>query len=282
VHVLPVSGHLPVERQPVTAGRLASVRAITFDFAGTLVRIDRSELHRAARVMAAEVAARLGPFDEEAFVAAWNEERERQFREDVPRFREVDLDERFARVLARMRGQPPPPADVPWDDDMAATLSDAAERRQAVDAYARAFVAVIPLDPAVEPLLAALARERTLGILSNWPLASAIESFVDAAGWRRHLSALVVSERVGTIKPHPAIFAAAEAALGVPDGAAILHVGDDWAADVVGAKRAGWRAAYLPDRTRDSPFPTSAPDGSVEADLILASLDDLRAAVGPR
>ena len=53
--------------------------------------------------------------------------------------------------------------------------------------------------------------------------------------WRRSSS----RQRVGTIKPHPAIFAAAREALGSPPPGAILHVGDDWAADVVGAKRAG-------------------------------------------
>ena len=57
----------------------------------------------------------------------------------------------------------------------------------------------------------------------------------------------------GTIKPHPAIFAAARTALGDPEPSAILHVGDDWAADVVGAKRAGWRAAWLASRPADSP-----------------------------
>ena len=38
---------------------------------------------------------------------------------------------------------------------------------------------------------------------------------------------------------------------------AILHVGDDWAADVVGASQAGWRTAYLRDRQHDTPLPTS-------------------------
>ncbi len=89
-----------------------------------------------------------------------------------------------------------------------------------------------------------------LAILSNWPLAATIDRYVEAAGWAPHLAAVVVSQRVGTIKPHPAIFAAARTALGDPEPAAILHVGDDWAADVVGAKRAGWRAAYLAVATR--------------------------------
>ncbi len=82
-----------------------------------------------------------------------------------------------------------------------------------------------------------------------------IDRYVEAAGWAPHLAAVVVSQRVGTIKPHPAIFAAAREALGEPDPRAILHVGDDWAADVVGARRAGWRAAWISSRPADSPLP---------------------------
>ena len=94
-----------------------------------------------------------------------------------------------------------------------------------------------------------------------------------------HLAAVVVSQRVGVIKPHPAIFAAARDALGSPPPGAILHVGDDWAADVVGAKRAGWRAAYLSSRPADSPLPGSERDGQVEADLELSTLADLEPAL---
>ena len=59
----------------------------------------------------------------------------------------------------------------------------------------------------------------------------------------------------------------------------ILHVGDDWAADVVGAKEAGWRAAYLETVAGSSPLPESRPDDRVRPDLRLAALLDLEAAL---
>ena len=188
---------------------------------------------------------------------AWDEERERQFREEVPQFREVDLAQRIVRILARLRGMAPPPPDGRWDDAAAARLSTADEVAWAVEVYSRAFVAALPPAPAAGALLERLARAYRLAILSNWPLAATIDRYVEAAGWAPHLAAVVVSQRVGTIKPHPAIFAAARAALGSPEPAEILHVGDDWAADVVGAKRAGWRAAWLASRPADSPLPGS-------------------------
>jgi FMN phosphatase YigB (HAD superfamily) len=116
-----------------------------------------------------------------------------------------------------------------------------------------------------------------LVILSNWPYAATIDRFADAQGWMPHLEAVIVSQRVGTIKPHPEIFRQAAAALAAPPDR-ILHVGDDWAADVVGAARAGWRTAYVRNRQGDTPLPTSAPDGEVVPDLVV---DDL-AEIGPR
>jgi FMN phosphatase YigB (HAD superfamily) len=259
------------------------IEAITFDFGNTLVPVDRSALAAVVASVADQAAARWG-ISRSSFLVAWAEERERQFREDVPRYREVDLAVRFRRVLARLRGMPPPASRETWDDQAAARVSTTEEIAEALDLYSGAFVRVIPPDPAISSTLERLAPDFRLAILSNWPLAAAIDAYVVAAGWASLLTAVVVSERVGTIKPHPAVFRAAETALAGPGerppaGRAILHVGDDWAADVVGASRAGWRTAFLRSRPVDSPLPTSEPDGAVEPDLVLDRLTDLEAAL---
>jgi HAD superfamily hydrolase (TIGR01509 family) len=256
------------------------LRAITFDFGNTLVAVDRAALRRVVEVTASAVVERLGPFDLAEFMAVWAEERERQFREEVPLFREVDLAERFARVLARLRGLEAPGPEDRWDQAMAAEMSTPAEIDWAVDTYSRAFVDALPPPAVVEPLLGRLARRYRLAILSNWPLAATIDRYAEAAGWTAHLDAIVVSQRVGTIKPQAAMFAAAATALGDPPPATILHVGDDWAADIVGAARAGWRTAYLHDRPSDSPLPSSVRDRSVEPDLEVADLAELEDRLG--
>jgi putative hydrolase of the HAD superfamily len=138
----------------------------------------------------------------------------------------------------------------------------------------------MPPRPEVGELLARLSPRYRLGILSNWPLAATIDRYAEAAGWMPHLADVTVSQRVGAIKPHPAIFAAARAALGSPRADRILHVGDDWTADVVGGKAAGWRVAYLLARPDDSPLPESDRDQSVTPDVELARLDELEAAAG--
>ena len=257
------------------------IEAITFDFGNTLVPVPAAGLRAVVETTATAMADRLGPFDRDEVRRIWVEERERQFREEVPQFREVDLAQRVVRILARLRGTPAPPADERWDDLTAAGRSSGDEAAWVVDVYSRAFVEALPPSPAAGPLLERLAPRYRLAILSNWPLAATIDRYAEAQGWMPHLRAVVVSQRVGTIKPHPAIFDAARAALGdpVPEPGAILHVGDDWAADVVGATRAGWRAAWLKGRPDDSPLPGSARDGEAEPDLELDRLEDLEPAL---
>jgi FMN phosphatase YigB (HAD superfamily) len=253
--------------------------AITFDFANTLVPVDRRGFRAVVERTAAESAGPCRIADPTAFVSAWDEERDRQFREDVPAGREVDLTERVARVLARLRGMAPPPAEARWDDPAAFERSTATERALVVEHYTRAFIHGMPPPPTVGAMLGRL-RDRglRLGIVSNWPLSVTIERYVAAAGWGPLLQAVVVSQRVGAIKPQPRIFAVAEHELGAP-GHAILHVGDDWMADVVGAKRAGWRAGFLRDQPQD--WPRQAVEGAdgIAPDLEIRHVADLEAAI---
>ena len=259
---------------------LRDVAAVTFDFGNTLVAVSRSGLQAVVERTADGVVAADPRIDRETFLHAWSEERERQFREEVPRFREVDLDQRLIRVYARLRGMVAPPADEPWDQVAAGRFSDPAEVARAIEVYSRAFVEALPPMHGAGEILRRLARERRVAILSNWPLAATVDRYADAHGWTDVLTAIVVSQRVGTIKPHPAIFGAALDALGGPAPASVLHVGDDWAADVAGAIDAGWRAAWIRTRPHDSPLPSSRPTDGHHPDLVLDDLEDLPLALG--
>lgn len=262
-----------------TAEVIGDIRAITFDFGNTLVRVSREGLRAVTERTAAEASTALGLGDATAFRVAWAEERDRQFREEVAAFREVDLRQRALRILARLRGMPSPAPHERWDDGAAAGLAEPAEVDAVVDTYSRAFVETMPPVEGSSKLLTGLAgRGFRLAILSNWPLAATIDRYAAAAGWDRHLAGIFVSQRIGTIKPHPAIFAFAAEALGIPPGE-ILHVGDDWAADVVGARGAGWRVAWLRGQQADTPLPTSARSGDLVPDLELDHLTDLASRV---
>jgi FMN phosphatase YigB (HAD superfamily) len=252
----------------------ASIAAVTFDFGNTLVPVGREGLRTVVEITGRAVIDRLGPFPFDEYLEIWAEERARQFREDVPQFRETDLVDRFVRVLARMRGMPAPPLDERWDQVAAAHRSTPDEIDWALEVYSRAFVEGLPPHPAAGRLLERLSADRAVAIVSNWPLAATIDRYVHAAGWAPFLGAIVVSQRVGVIKPHAGIFEEARRLLDVQPGA-ILHVGDDWAADVVGASNAGWRVAYVRDRPQDSPLPSSERDERVVPDLEIDDIGEL-------
>jgi putative hydrolase of the HAD superfamily len=263
-----------------------AIRAVTFDFGDTLVPVSAPAFRAVVRAAASDVVARLALGDREAFLAAWAEERDRQMREDVLEDgREMDMGRRFARLIARSRGMPAPSPDVRWDDAAVDAAVDPKEVAFALDAYRDRWVAGIPVPPGVDRVLAAVAVTRRVGILSNWPHTATIEAFVDHAGWRPYLSAVVVSADVGAIKPDPAIFRAAERALGMtgsPRGA-ILHVGDDPRADVAGARRAGWRAAWLHADNAGSPLPGAGRDpepGAPGPDVELDRLEQIVEVLG--
>lgn len=282
MHVLPVPRDLPVERGAVTAAPEEArprptihVGTVTLDFGNTLVRVDRPSLRTVIGRTTERLLERGTIEDGPAFLDAWAEERDRQFRDEVPQFREVDLAQRVVRVLARLRGMDPPGPAASWDDAAAATRTDPEEVAFSVEAYSAAFVAAIVPIPEVGAVMQRLAaRGFRLGILSNWPLASTIDRYVELQGWMPYLAAVIVSQRIGTIKPHPEIFRRAAEILESPPER-ILHVGDDWAADVVGASNAGWHVAYLRNRQADTPLPTSAPDGEVEPDLVIDELAEI-------
>lgn len=264
------------------AERLGAVRVVSFDFGNTLVPVDRAGLERVVARMARAVAGRAvaggaGTFSVEAFLRCWDEERERQLAEALAERRELDLRERIRRVLGRLRGATVPVDGRSWDEALLRRLVPPDEEAAALEAYTAAFVALLPPRAGADGVLERVARGRRLAVVSNWPHAPTIDRYVAAHGWDRFVSIVIVSDRVGAIKPDVAIFRAAEAALGLgpADRSTILHVGDDPLADVAGAKGAGWLAAYLRSRPEDSPLPLGVAAGGIAPDLELASLDEL-------
>ena len=257
-----------------------AIRGVTFDFGDTLVVVRRDDFRAVVAGMATDACAHLRLRDTDAFIRAWDEERARQMAEDVTAGREMDLGRRVARTAARMRGLEPPPADRPWDDAAVDAVVGPSEVAWTLDRYRDRWVARIAVDPGVTDVLRRLAEHRRLAILSNWPHAATLRAQVDAAGWSPYLTAVVVSSEVGAIKPAPEMFRAAETALGWPHAPAgsLLHVGDDRRADVVGARRAGWRAAWLRRDNPGSPLPGAGrlPDaGDPGPDLEVEKLEDL-------
>ena len=164
----------------------------------------------------------------------------------------VDLDEarreRFRRVFAALGLQ----------------MSDEAVAG-AASAYRSGYVAERRATEGAAELLAALAPRVRIGIVSN-NLLDEQQDKLQFCGLDRYVDALVVSGDVGISKPEPGIFRIALERLGVHADEAVM-VGDSWAADVTGARRAGIRAIWFNPLRRPRPTDRWA-DEIVEIDSL--------------
>ena len=119
-----------------------------------------------------------------------------------------------------------------------------------------------PTPPPLRCLKSLKERGCSLGLISNTAMTS-------GATFRVHLTRLgllhffdtvVFSDEVGYAKPSVKVFRKALDALGVTPEAAV-HVGDDRAADVGGALKAGLRAIWVarPPESYDEPYTYQTP-----------------------
>lgn len=120
-------------------------------------------------------------------------------------------------------------------------------------------------------LLATLVeRGFELGVVSNG--CGNVEKLCADLGYATHLSVIVDSRRAGLFKPDPAIFLHAAEKLGGAPGT-MMMVGDSFERDVLPAKKAGMKTAWL-----EGTPPRECPDPSL-VDLHLRRLADLPAAL---
>jgi len=91
------------------------------------------------------------------------------------------------------------------------------------------------------------ARGARVAVLSNSE--GRLAELLHEVGIADAFEVIVDSGRLGVHKPDRRIFAHTLAALGDPD-AVPIHIGDSWAADVVGALDAGWRALWFGRQVR--------------------------------
>lgn len=85
---------------------------------------------------------------------------------------------------------------------------------------------------------------------------------------------IIDSARVGVAKPDPRIFEIALERLGSPEPELAIHVGDSWAADVEGARAAGWKAIWYRSRS-GSPGSDATVPIATNADEIRRALTSL-------
>jgi HAD superfamily hydrolase (TIGR01549 family) len=136
------------------------------------------------------------------------------------------------------------------------------------------FVACIRPTPGVDAMLMRLRQRYRVGLVSNYPDGEAIRASVQRVALRDILEVVVASGDVGCVKPDPLPFTTALRHLNIRPEEAV-YVGDNWLADVQGAKRLGMQSVLT--RQFQSPERFDAQPGDHEPDLIINHLSELEA-----
>lgn len=114
--------------------------------------------------------------------------------------------------------------------------------------------------------LGQISKKFSTGIITNG-FKETQELKFEQLGLGAYCSAFLISEDVGWMKPHPAVFNKATELAGVAREE-ILYVGDSYTSDIIGGKNAGWKTAWytgmLPEKEEIS-----------EADFQFDNFEDL-------
>lgn len=243
-----------------------AVRAVGFDFMGTLVhvRLDNKKYVRSMHRKLVELGVALSYKDlTEAHDRA--AQRYRKIRVDSCR----EIDNRFwvADALEELGYYAKP------DDKLIV---------EAVDAYFDPFITSLKVAPRAFATLSKIGKYLSVGLISNFSYGEAIRKALRKLRLNRFFDAVVISDEVGWRKPHPKIFQIFLDELKLdPDEA--IYVGDDLKYDIEGAKAVGMKAVLVSSSgtVREDEIYGQAPEpSSVKPDFTIRSLPELLQILG--
>jgi putative hydrolase of the HAD superfamily len=124
-------------------------------------------------------------------------------------------------------------------------------------------------------LLGKLQTRYRLALLSNYPCGRSIRDGLAKLGLAEFFACIVVSGEVGFVKPHPRPYELMLEGLGL-NADQCVYVGDNWLADVQGAKGVGMRAVLTTQHVPYERFEPKEGDHQPEARIgNLAELEGL-------
>ena len=237
------------------------VKAVVFDYGNTLIAFGREQVDQFDALLLEAVTAEFGPPDPAQYKARRDADRMFPYQGDPPSYRENDVREMTAGLIREVYGVEP--------------SGGALDRLIAV--RQEAFVRVVRVEPETLSFLRRLGAKYRLALLSNYPDGDAIRASLDDTGIAPFLEHALVSGDLGLCKPHPDVFRAVLDALALPPEA-VLFVGDNWLADVQGARRAGMQVAHFRRWIPPEHFPEQP--GDVSPHVSLATLGELLPLLG--
>lgn len=128
------------------------------------------------------------------------------------------------------------------------------------------FIRNLTITEDIAQLLGKIREKYKIGLISNYPCSRSILKTLSESGLSDLFDTVVISGDVGYVKPHPKPFETALSCLKLQP-ADCLFVGDNWLADIQGAKRMGMKAIltsqYLPHENFEPSPKDHIPDAEI-------------------
>jgi HAD superfamily hydrolase (TIGR01509 family) len=211
---------------------LLPVKAVVFDFIGTLTEVKNYSLE-ASTVKMYETIAEAG-FDVTAdkFLGAYGQAQEKYRIIRYQKLTEVTNAVWISEALNNLGFQ---------------TTPDDARVKTAVNVFFQGYVGSLKIRPCAKSILEQVSTDHKLGLVSNFTYAPVIYAGLRTLGINQFFNAVLVSEEVGWRKPSRRIFEEALRRLEVT-GEETVYVGDSPLEDIKGAKALGMRTIFVPSQ----------------------------------
>ena len=234
--------------------------AILFDLVGTLIEESSSDLNTKNGYYEIQVKAIHCPLEKNDISVDWplfksqyEQVRIRQKEKSNQTLREYDMCKRVSDTLHFFNYELPSTSNI---------------IRRAVNAYMIPYINSLRIKQSTYDLLRTLATKYNLGLVTNFAYPPGAYQVLDQFALRSFFKAIVISGEIGWKKPSKRIFDFTLSQLSLKPEEAVF-VGDDYEADIVGAKKAGMRTVFL----------CKEPIDSQKADVIIGSLTELPLAI---
>jgi FMN phosphatase YigB (HAD superfamily) len=211
---------------------LADIKAVVFDFIGTLTSVKNYSLEASTLKLYKAIVEAGFSVDEEDFLSAYSRAHER--------YRLI----RYEELVEVTNGV--------WISDALNCLGfktspGDARVKTAVNVFFEDYLSSLELNPCVRRMLVRLSKRYKLGLISNFTYAPVIYAALRRLGVSRFFRAVLVSEDVGWRKPDRKIFEEALRRLGVKTEETV-YVGDSPVEDIGGGAAVGMRTIFVPSQ----------------------------------
>jgi len=211
---------------------MMSVKAVIFDFIGTLTELVEYSLENAENRMFRSLVADGYNTDHKSFFEAYNEVYQKYRKIRYEQLVEITNAVWVSETLNNLGYH-----TTPQDEKI----------KVAVNVFFEDYLNALKLRSSAKSTLQKLSQNFKLGLVSNFTYAPVIYAGLRKLGVNGFFDAVLVSEAVGWRKPSPQIFRETLRRLRVRAAEAVF-VGDTPLDDIQGAKNVGMKAIFIPSQ----------------------------------